>query len=95
MTIQILTGDRIVKSLELDDKHPLVGLLLELKKRDKHSLSKREIEILHYVALGKRAKELGTLLGISRFTAQAHIRNIYHKLGVKSCAEAIAKTGIT
>lgn len=95
MTIQLLIGSSILRSIELDDTHPLVNILQDLDKRSKVGLSKREVEILHYVATGMRAKEIGKLLSISTFTIQAHIRNIYKKLGVRTLSEALAKTGIT
>lgn len=55
------------------------------------NLTHREEEILRYVSQGYRAKEIGELLGISPYTVQTHIRNIYEKLHVRSRAQAIAK----
>jgi DNA-binding NarL/FixJ family response regulator len=55
------------------------------------SLTARENEVLRSVSEGYRAKEIAERLHISTFTVQAHIRNIYEKLGVRSLSQAIAK----
>lgn len=55
------------------------------------SLTARENEVLRSVSEGYRAKEIAQRLHISTFTVQAHIRNIYEKLGVRSLSQAIAK----
>ena len=39
---------------------------------------------------GLRTKEVATVLNISTYTVQTHVRNIYGKLGVRSAAEAVA-----
>lgn len=55
------------------------------------ALTPRENEVLRSVSEGYRAKEIAERLRISTFTVQAHIRNIYEKLGVRSLSQAIAK----
>lgn len=47
-------------------------------------LSKREIEILHLMALGKSALETADQLYISLHTVQTHRKNIRQKLGTNS-----------
>jgi DNA-binding NarL/FixJ family response regulator len=53
-------------------------------------LSKRECEILQYIANGKSNKEIGTMLYISEATVKGHVRSILTKLAAGSRAEAIA-----
>lgn len=53
-------------------------------------LSRREEQVLWRLADGLRTKEVATVLNISTYTVQTHVRNIYSKLGVKSVAEAVA-----
>ena len=53
-------------------------------------LSKRELEILQFVANGKSNKEIGTTLYISEATVKGHVRSILTKLEAVSRAEAIA-----
>lgn len=55
------------------------------------SLTARENEVIRSASEGYRAKEIAERLHISTFTVQAHIRNIYEKLGVRSLSQAIAK----
>lgn len=55
------------------------------------SLSRREKELLDLLAQGYRYKEIAESLGISFDTVRAHLRNIYHKLQVRSRTEAVVK----
>ena len=53
-------------------------------------LSKRELEVLQYIANGKSNKEIGTTLYVSEATVKGHVRSILTKLEAVSRAEAIA-----
>lgn len=46
------------------------------------NLSRRESEVLAWVARGKSNATIGSILGISTHTVDAHLRRIYLKLGV-------------
>jgi DNA-binding NarL/FixJ family response regulator len=50
------------------------------------TITKREQEILSYVALGKTSKEIADILGISVRTVQNHRANIMQKLGIDTAA---------
>ncbi|HVU27160.1 MAG TPA: response regulator transcription factor [Verrucomicrobiae bacterium] len=54
-------------------------------------LSPREQEILDYLAKGYSYKETSEQIGISYSTVHTHIEHIYHKLHVRSRAQAVAK----
>jgi DNA-binding NarL/FixJ family response regulator len=54
-------------------------------------LTKREDEILGFLAKGYLYKEIAGLLSISIETVRTHIRNIYEKLQVRTRTEAILK----
>jgi DNA-binding CsgD family transcriptional regulator len=53
-------------------------------------LSKREVEILGWVAQGKSNPEIGVILGISHRTVQKHLERIYIRLGVENRHAAMA-----
>jgi two-component system, NarL family, response regulator len=53
-------------------------------------LSKRELEILQYIANGKSNKEIGVILYISEATVKGHVSSILTKLEAIGRAEAIA-----
>ena len=55
------------------------------------NLSKREHEILFYLAKGYRYKEIADTLFISIETVRTHLSNIYEKLHVRSRSEAVLK----
>ena len=55
------------------------------------NLSKREHDILFYLAKGYRYKEIAEALFISIETVRTHLRNIYDKLHVRSRSEAVLK----
>lgn len=59
--------------------------------REKDGLSKRENEILSFLAKGHRYKEIADELFISVETARTHIHKIYEKLHVRSRTEAVLK----
>lgn len=60
-------------------------------KETANKLSKRETEILDYLAKGYRYKEIAAKLYLSTETVRTHIRNIYQKLQVQSRTEALNK----
>jgi DNA-binding CsgD family transcriptional regulator/PAS domain-containing protein len=53
-------------------------------------LTRRETEILHYVAAGLQNKEVAQKLDLSLATVRNHVHNIVHKLGVHSKLEAVS-----
>ena len=55
------------------------------------TLSKREAEVLEWLARGFMYKEVGAELGISTETVRRHCHNIYEKLHVQTRTEAINK----
>jgi DNA-binding NarL/FixJ family response regulator len=59
--------------------------------KEAENLSKREHEILFYLAKGYRYKEIADTMFISLETVRTHLRNIYQKLHVRSRSEAVLK----
>ena len=55
------------------------------------SLSKREHEVLHHLALRRSNKEIASALFISAGTVKRHTSSIYQKLGVHGRQEAVTK----
>jgi non-specific serine/threonine protein kinase len=55
-----------------------------------HGLTRRELEVLRLVAVGRSNQEIGEVLFISRVTAARHVANIFSKLGFDSRAQAMA-----
>jgi DNA-binding NarL/FixJ family response regulator len=53
-------------------------------------LTKRELEVLQYIANGRSNKEIGAILYISETTVKGHVRAILTKLEANGRAEAIA-----
>jgi len=58
---------------------------------DIHLLTKREMEILGFLAKGFRYKEIADKLFVSTETIRKHINNIYQKLHVQSRTDALNK----
>jgi DNA-binding NarL/FixJ family response regulator len=54
-------------------------------------LSPREQEILNFLAKGYSYKETAEQIGITYSTVHKHIEHIYHKMHVRSRAQAVAK----
>lgn len=55
-------------------------------------LSKREIQVLHWVRNGKTNQEIGQILGISAPTVKNHLQKIMRKLNVSNRAQAVGKS---
>jgi PAS domain S-box-containing protein len=54
-------------------------------------LSRREVEIVTLVALGRTGPEIADQLSISHDTVRTHVRNAMHKLDARSRAQLVAK----
>ncbi len=67
-----------------------VALSQGKSQRPEDILTKRERDILRYVANGMSNKEIGAALAISPHTVKAHLRHILDKLGLRSRAQAAA-----
>jgi DNA-binding CsgD family transcriptional regulator len=52
-------------------------------------LTRREGEVLLWVAQGKTNTEIGTILGLSPRTVQKHLEHIFEKLGVETRTAAV------
>ncbi len=54
-------------------------------------LSRRELEILHWVREGKNNEEIGRILGLSAWTVKNHLQRLYKAMGVGNRAQAVAR----
>lgn len=52
-------------------------------------LTRRELEMLGFLAQGKSNKEIARDLGLSSNTIKTHLTNLYEKLGVKNRTQAV------
>ena len=52
-------------------------------------LSKRELEVLAWTAVGRRQADIAAALGLSIRTVENHLRRARHRLGVATTAEAV------
>ena len=59
------------------------------ERRTKSQLTPRELEIVRLLAVGKKNKDVATLLQISVKTAETHRAHILRKLGVHSICEIV------
>lgn len=48
------------------------------------SLTKRELEVVEWIAAGKRNREIGKILGCSSRTVQKHVEHILEKLHLET-----------
>ena len=52
-------------------------------------LSKREVQVLGYVASGMSNKEIASRLAISRQTVRNHLSHVFHKLQASNRTQAV------
>jgi DNA-binding CsgD family transcriptional regulator len=70
--------DRLL--LLLDEE--LIGVAPRLL--EPHGLTRRESEVLAWVAEGKTNVEIGQILGMRRRTVSKHLERVFQKLGVET-----------
>jgi DNA-binding CsgD family transcriptional regulator len=61
-----------------------------LKLQTGETLSPRELEVLAWVALGRRAHEIAVELDIASTTVESHVRTGMRKVGARSQAQLVA-----
>ena len=94
-TINHNTNNELEKlQLDLKDKEKILTNIFAKKQQvelppELLALSKREIEVLSYLALGWSDQEISDKLFVSKATTKTHLRRIYSKLLVKSRTEAV------
>lgn len=67
-----------------------MGVNARRAPRVKHSLTAREAEVLHWVARGKSAWEIGEILNIAKRTVDEHVQTAVRKLGAVNRTHAVA-----
>jgi len=60
------------------------------KPTETSSLTKRELEVLHWKAAGKTAWEISCILSVSHSTVKTHLATIRRKFGVATTTQAVA-----
>src|SRR6266571_1071651 len=88
--------ERLSVRLVIDDRHPVLLLnecsLMEPQRLlQKVGLTKREAEVLAWVADGKTNADIGTILSTSPRTVAKHLERIFPKLGVETRTAAAAR----
>lgn len=59
--------------------------------REETPLTKRQHEVLHYMAQGMCNKEIAAVLSVSETTVKSHVTGILRKLGVSDRTQAVVK----
>ena len=67
-----------------------VGRVDRVDRTPRHTLTKREVEILRLLAEDSHVRDIAASLHISHTTVRNHVQHILKKLGVHSIAEAVA-----
>ena len=80
---------RLLRKLE-----PQPSTLAGGMARQEDTLSERERAVLKLVASGYTSPEIGVRLTISHQTVNAHVKNIYRKLQVRSRAQAVSQAAV-
>ena len=90
-------GERLVVRLVTDRQEGIHLVWLEKQRQafsagslERLGLSRRETEVLRWLAQGKTNAGIGAGLGLSRFTVRKHLEHIYQKLGVQTRTAAAA-----
>ena len=55
-----------------------------------HGLSRRELEVLGWLAAGESNRQIARRLGLSPHTIERHVANLYRKIGARGRADATA-----
>lgn len=68
----------------------LIESILNVSLAEKHSLTKREAEVLDLLTKGLSNADIADQLGVSKFTVKNHVSRILTKLKVSSRTEAVS-----
>ena len=71
--------------------HKQIVGLVDIKNEDVPQFSKREKEVLVWIARGKSNLDISTILGVSNATVGTYVSRIFQKLGVNSRIAATIK----
>lgn len=83
-------AQKILKQLQLIESTSTTKNKNEVKQSNENALlSKREHQILTFVAQGLSNKEIASEVNISRYTVESHIKHIYRKLAVCTRIKAV------
>jgi DNA-binding NarL/FixJ family response regulator len=84
---QLLEG---IRKVHAGEQYLPPEIARRLSERMESDISAREVEVLRLIAKGKSNKEIASHLGIVEGTVNAHLANIFSKLGAADRAQAIA-----
>lgn len=87
---EVVTGRRLVLLVMLDTARGGRFRREAVEEPDVDTLSEREREVVHLVALGRTSKEIADELHIAHNTVRTHVRNAQEKLGARSRAQMVA-----
>jgi len=82
----VLDGDQ--RLLLLDEQRTATPTAEELQSL---GLSRRQADVLVWIAEGKTNKEIGTILGMSERTVEKHVEHVLKRLGVETRTAAAAR----
>jgi DNA-binding NarL/FixJ family response regulator len=83
---RVVAGERVICAGLHDD-----GQVLLAEKLRRHGLTRREYEILRYVAMGKTNPEIAEALGLARNTVKTYLQRALEKLHAHNRVEALAR----
>jgi DNA-binding CsgD family transcriptional regulator len=63
---------------------------MDVQRVDVSSITRREIDCLHWAARGKTNREIGAILNISDNTVRYHMKNAFKKLNAQTRARAVS-----
>jgi transcriptional regulator EpsA len=81
--------DTALRQVDLLPHQTTLNVALSVNIAPRFELSERELEILHWVTLGKTNPEIGSILDISEFTVKNHMKRIFKKMNVSNRAQAV------
>lgn len=89
---KFFNGKRDIKiSLLGNSKLNSVKTNILIKSNNDQQLTVRELEVLSFMAKGKKNFEIAKELCVSRYTIKAHVASILHKLDVEDRYQAAIK----
>ena len=62
----------------------------DVELRERFGFTRREIDVVRLLAVGRSAREIADTLGISYYTARHHVEHVLEKLGVRTRAAVAA-----
>jgi DNA-binding NarL/FixJ family response regulator len=87
----ILAGGALISPSIAKNLIDSLSIPISESSKNNYNLTRKEIEVIHFISMGYSYDKIGSLLDISKSGVSFHVKNIFTKLQVNNRVDAIRK----